>query len=79
MTLDKIKEKLTNNIKNSVVTLTGDGCNCSATVVSPIFKNMTSINRQKMILSIVSDEIKKGELHALSIKALTPDENTKKI
>ena len=74
MTLDEIKIKLEKGIEDAKVTLDGDGCSCSATIISPIFKNMSLIQRQRKVLSLVSNEIKNGELHALSIKAYTPDE-----
>lgn len=74
MTLEEIKIKLESGIENAKITLEGDGCSCSATIISPVFKDMSLIQRQRKVLSIVSNEIKSGELHALSIKAYTPDE-----
>jgi len=74
MTLDEIREKLEAGVKNSVVTMQGDGCNCSAIVVSTIFEGMSSLSRHKMVLASVRSEIDSGELHALTIKARTPEE-----
>lgn len=75
MTLTQIQTKLETNIKDSVVTMQGDGCNCSTLVVSPIFEGMSLLNRQKLVLSVVRENIDSGELHALSIQTRTPDEN----
>ena len=52
----------------------GDGCNCSAVVVSPFFEGLSLLQRQRAVLTLVSDEIRSGELHALSVKTYTPDE-----
>ena len=56
------------------VTMEGDGCNCSTVVVSPIFEGLSLLQRQRIVLAVVSEEIKSGELHALSVKTYTPEE-----
>ena len=52
----------------------GDGCNCSTVVVSSAFEGMSLLARQKMVLATVRENIDSGELHALTIKARTPEE-----
>jgi len=74
MTLEEVQKKIELGIEESKVTMEGDGCNCSAVVISPIFEGFVSLTRQRAVLSIVSDEIKNGELHALSVKTFTPEE-----
>lgn len=74
MTLEKIQTKLESGIKDSIVTVEGDGCNCSTLVVSPVFEGLSLLARQKMVLAIVRKDIDSGDLHALSIKARTPEE-----
>ena len=74
MTLVEIKKKIESNIDQSQVTLEGDGCNCSAVVVSPIFEGLSLLQRQRIVLAVMSEEIKGGELHALSVKTYTPEE-----
>ena len=61
-------------IKDSIVTMQGDGCNCSTVVVSSAFEGMSLLARQKMVLATVRENIDSGELHALTIKARTPEE-----
>ncbi|SFV77206.1 Cell division protein BolA [hydrothermal vent metagenome] len=74
MTLDEIQTKLEAAIEGATVTMQGDGCNCSTLVVSPAFEGMGLLARQRMVLAAVRTEIDSGELHALSIKARTPEE-----
>ncbi len=74
MTLQELQQKLTNGLPNAKIELSGDGCNCSVIVVSENFEGVSLLNRQKMVLAVVKDEIASGELHALSIKAKTPNE-----
>ena len=76
MTLEGIQAKLEAGIDNSIVIMEGDGCNCSTLVVSPVFEGMSLLARQKMVLAAVRENIDSGELHALSIKARTPEENS---
>lgn len=45
-------------------------------VVSDAFKNRGRLERQRMIYQILGD-LMATDIHALSIKALTPDEETK--
>jgi acid stress-induced BolA-like protein IbaG/YrbA len=74
MTIEEIQAKLEAGIESSQVTMEGDGCNCFAVVVSPIFEGMSLLQRQRTVLGVVSEEIKSGELHALSVKTYTPNE-----
>ena len=44
-------------------------------VTTPAFDNMKSLQRQRSILTLFNDEIASGELHALTVRAKTPQEN----
>jgi acid stress-induced BolA-like protein IbaG/YrbA len=68
MTLEEVQKKIENGIEGAKVTMSGDGCNCSAIVTSEKFKGLSLLNAQKMVLATVNEEIKNGALHALSIK-----------
>ena len=74
MTLEEVQKKIELGIDQSQVTMEGDGCNCSAVVVSPFFEGLSLLQRQRTVLALVSEEIRSGELHALSVKTYTPDE-----
>jgi acid stress-induced BolA-like protein IbaG/YrbA len=74
MTTNELKIKLLQGFTTADITIEGDGCNCSALIISDEFQNLSLLERQKKVLALVNDEIKSGELHALSIKARTPAE-----
>ena len=74
MTLEEVQKKIELGIDQSQVTMEGDGCNCSAVVVSPFFEGLSLLQRQRAVLALVSEEIRSGELHALSVKSFTPGE-----
>ena len=68
----RMKEKIENiiktNIPDAVCEFQGDSCNLKLQVSSRIFSTMTLINQHKTIMSLLNDEFKSGELHALSLE-----------
>ena len=74
MTLEEVQAKLEQGIEGSEVVMEGDGCNCSAVIVSTAFDGLSLLQRQRLVLGLVKEEIRSGELHALTVKTFTPDE-----
>ena len=74
MTLEEIKIKLASVFVGANIKVEGDGCNCSAIIVSELFADLSMFERQKKVLAVFRDEIKSGDLHALSVKTYTPSE-----
>lgn len=72
--LNKMKEKIENiikkNIPDAVCEFKGDSCNLKLQVSSEIFSTMTLINQHRTIMSLLNDEFKSGELHALSLETI---------
>jgi len=52
----------------------GDGRHFQAVIVSPHFAGLSRVARQQMLNVILKERFESGELHALSMKTLTPDE-----
>jgi acid stress-induced BolA-like protein IbaG/YrbA len=52
----------------------GENCSFEVNVTSPTFADMSSLQRQRSILTLFNTEIASGELHALTVKAKTPQE-----
>jgi BolA protein len=71
-------QDLINRIKqlypDAQISVTGESCNFEVNVTTPAFGNMKSLQRQRSILTLFNEEIASGELHALSVKAKTPEE-----
>ena len=74
MTPEEVKALIEAGMPASTVTVTGDGSKFEATVVSAEFEGKTMVQEQKMVYATVNQEITSGALHALTIKALTPQE-----
>ena len=56
------------------VTVTGDGSHFEAIVISDAFAGKSLLQKQRMVMATVNEQIASGELHALSIKTFTPEE-----
>ena len=74
MTPEEVKTLIEAGMPGSTVTVTGDGSKFEATVVSADFEAKTMVQEQKMVYATVNQEITSGALHALTIKAYTPEE-----
>lgn len=59
---------------DAVIDVAGEDCNFELYVVSEAFAGQNTLQRQKPILALFKDDITNGAMHALSIKAKTPDE-----
>jgi len=74
MTPDDVKTLIEKGIPGSQAIISGEGCNLAATVISDQFEGKTMLAEQKMVFATVNHLISSGELHALAIKAFTPEE-----
>lgn len=54
--------------------VSGDGHHFEALIVSKEFEGLSRVKRQQRVYQTVLDKLNSGELHAISLKTLTPDE-----
>lgn len=74
MEASEVKKCIEQGIAGAEATVTADGSKYTAIVVSPEFEGMTMIAEQKMVYATVNEHIQTGAIHALTIKAYTPEE-----
>ena len=76
MTLSAIKERIQKSIETVDVQIIdlGGGDHIRAVVVSPAFRGKSLIQQHKMILDLFSAEIGSNDVHALTVKTLTPEQ-----
>ena len=79
MTLDQIKERIEQNLETTHVQIIdlGGGDHIRAVVVSPRFQGLPLIRQHKLILDLFTNEINSNEVHALTVKTLTPEQFNK--
>ena len=75
MNPQEIKSLILNSIENSKVEVNSeDNVHFEATIISDSFNQKSLLERHKMIYASLGDKMSQ-EIHALTINALTPEEN----
>ena len=74
MNSEDIQALIAANLQCEHVEVEGDGRHWFAVIVSSTFEGQNRVQHQRAINAIVNDKIASGELHALSMKTLTPAE-----
>jgi acid stress-induced BolA-like protein IbaG/YrbA len=74
MTAEEVRQLLLASFPDAVINVDGESGNFNVEVISPVFENITKLNRQKRVLACVKDQIADGEIHAFSVKAFSQAE-----
>ena len=74
METSEIKKLIEDGITNAEAIVTGDGGKYEATVISSAFEGLSMLKEHQLVYKTVNTQIASGELHALTIKAYTPEE-----
>jgi len=74
MTTDEIQKLIEAGIAGSKATVSGGEGKYEAIVISESFDGLSMVKEHQMVYATVKPQIASGELHALSIKAFTPEE-----
>ena len=74
---DVITKVISDEIKYDDLIVEGSEAKYEIQIVSNIFDGKSIIQRHKIIYALLDDYIKTGEIHALSIKAMTISESKK--
>jgi stress-induced morphogen len=76
MTLDAIKDRIQKAIATTHVEVIdlGGGDHIRAIVVSSAFQGKPLLQQHKMILDLFRAEIDSNDVHALTVKTLTPEQ-----
>ena len=74
METERVAQLIRIGLPGAEVQVTGDGSHFAAVVVSPLFAGLTPIKRERLVMETVREQVASGELHALSVKAMTPEQ-----
>lgn len=72
-TPEKIKEYIAAGLECTHLEVEGDGQHFTAMIVSPAFVGKRLIQRHQIVYAALGDRMRE-EIHALSMKTLTPEE-----
>ena len=56
------------------ISFDGEDCNSKVLIVSKQFEGLSSLQRHKLVLSVLKEHFQTGELHALSLNTKSPSE-----
>jgi acid stress-induced BolA-like protein IbaG/YrbA len=73
---DAIAEAVRSRFPDARVDVQTEGNRALITVVSDAFDGLSRVRKQQAVYACIADFIGDGTLHAVSIRALTPDEAT---
>lgn len=68
-----IKRWIEAGLDQARVEIDGDGRHFSAVIVSPAFEGKNSVQQHQMVYGVLGDRMK-SDIHALSMRTLTPAE-----
>lgn len=74
MQIEQVKQLIEAGLPDAKVDVDGDGVHFEAVIVSAQFEGLNRIKRQQLVYQTVNDYVQSGELHALSMKTMTPME-----
>ena len=74
MRMDHFSDLVEKQIADSRADVTGDGSKFEARVISPGFDGLSTLKRHKLVYAALDEHIRSGAIHALSIRAHTPEE-----
>ncbi|MBV1788517.1 BolA/IbaG family iron-sulfur metabolism protein [Marinobacterium sp. D7] len=59
-------------LPDAQIDVSGEECSFTLAIISETFEGQSLMQRQKGILALFEQQLKSGQLHALTIKAYTP-------
>ena len=69
---EEISARIAERIDTASVNVTVDGNRALIEVVSPVFADMSRVQKQQAVYACIEDYIADGRLHAVTIKAEAP-------
>ena len=70
---NQIKQYIENGLQCDHVEVTGDGRHFEALIVSPLFRGKSKVRQHQLVYTALGDRMR-VDIHALSMKTLTPEE-----
>ncbi len=74
LTSDQVTQLVKQGLPDAQVIVDGVGCDLLVTVVSSQFDDLALVKKQQLVMATLKEPLASGKLHAVSVKAHTPDE-----
>ncbi len=70
---EQIKQWIEAGLDGARVTVVGDGHHFEAVIVSPAFDDKSMVQQHQLVYQVLGEKMKE-EIHALSMRTLTPEQ-----
>ena len=74
LTTLEVEKLVQEGIPEAKVLVEGEGCDLLITVISEQFTDLALVKKQQLVMATLKEPLASGKLHAVSVKAYTPDE-----
>jgi monothiol glutaredoxin len=74
LTSRDVEQLVQQGIPDAKVLVEGEGCDLLIVVISKRFTDLTLVKKQQLVMATLKEPLASGKLHAVSVKAYTPDE-----
>ncbi|CAA9891319.1 Glutaredoxin-like protein [Candidatus Methylobacter favarea] len=74
LTTGEVEQLVRQGITDADVIVEGEGCDLVITVVSSQFSDLALVKKQQLVMATLTGPLASDKLHAVSVKAYTPDE-----
>jgi len=73
-TPELVRDYIQSGLECEHIEVEGDGAHFEALIVSPAFEGKNRIRRHQLVYAALGNRVDSGEIHALSMRTLTPEE-----
>ncbi len=73
VTPEQVKSYIEQHLECDKLQVAGDGQHFEALIVSPLFRGKSRVQRHQLVYGVLGERMRE-EIHALSMKTLTPEE-----
>ena len=74
MNTDQVRALLEDGLEDCDIQMAADGNRLDLLLVSTSFDGLNRVKRQQLVYGLLGDLITSGEIHAVMMKTMTPDE-----
>lgn len=74
--IDDLRSRLDEAFADAQVTVAGEGNRFEIDIVSASFDGLNRVKRQQAVYAVIGGLIASGAIHAVTIRAATPDETS---
>ncbi|MEI6067713.1 MAG: Grx4 family monothiol glutaredoxin [Methylococcaceae bacterium] len=74
LSIRDIEQLVQQGMPDAKVLVDGEGCDLLINVVSEQFIDLALVKKQQLVMATLKEPLASGKLHAVSVKAYTPDE-----